>query len=73
MTRRMFLAVPSDPIVEGNGITFLPGGLMVDLTADIRCATCKWWLENEHGRYCAGTDCYTEADYGCTEWDAPHE
>ena len=60
---RMFLAVPSDPLVpEGHGVTYLPDGLMVDLTADMRCATCKWfnagsasWVDQVYG-YCEYAD-----------------
>lgn len=70
----MFLAVPSDPLVpEGRHITFLPDGLMVDLSADMRCATCKWWRWGG-GEYNTNI-CYLgknsdDENFGCTAWEA---
>lgn len=73
MTRRMFLAVPSDPLVpEGPGITYLPDGLMVDLTADIRCATCKWWRYggDEYGvMLCYMGKNSSDENFGCIAWE----
>ena len=71
---RMFLAVPSDPIVpEGNGVTYLPDGLMVDLSADMRCGTCKWWLKDQDQHYCAVLGNHPGPDFGCVQWDPKDE
>ena len=86
--RRMFLAVPrdfdvpeyQDVVPTPKNVTFLPGGLMVDLTADMRCATCRYFHKaaDEDYSYCArlvtfGDMLLVDPDFGCKKWTARGE
>lgn len=77
MTNRIYLRVPStkcEPSTPCNRYYF-DDGTMVDLNADVRCATCKWWwrwrLAVTEGSYCGhvGIEHDLGPDFACSMWE----